>query len=388
MFDAKRMDRIPFSGIRKVFEEVNRREEAGQHIINLGIGRPDFDTPSNIKEAAKKALDDGHVHYASNYGNDDLREAIAFKFNRDNGLIFDPKEEIMVTVGANEAVFLTMMAFINPGDEVLVPDPFWPHYFPCIELAGGIPVSVPIREKNDFNPTKQDLYSLCSENTKMIIVNTPQNPTGAVFSKETLEGIGEVALQKNLMVMSDEIYENLIYGNQKHISIGTLPGMRERTVTVNGFSKSYAMTGWRLGYVGVDKSLMSPMVRAHQYSTVCVSTFSQYGATEALNGPQDNLRKMIHEFDRRRKLVVASLKEMKHVTFSEPKGAFYVMVNVAATGKETQLVADELLDVGVAVVPWDRLGKYTQGFIRLSYANSYENLESAMERMSAYFNSL
>jgi len=385
MFDAERMSRIPFSGIRKVFEEVHRREAEGQHIINLGIGRPDFDTPLNIKEAAKKALDDGHVHYASNYGNDDLREAIAVKFKRDNGLNFDYKKEIMVTVGANEAVFLTMMAFINPGEEVLVPDPFWPHYFPCVELAGGVPVSVPIREENGFNPTKEDLLALCTEKTKMLIVNSPHNPTGAVFSRETLEMIAEVAIQENLMVMSDEIYEDLIYGGVKHVSIGSLPGMRERTVTINGFSKSYAMTGWRLGYLGVDKSLMSPMVRAHQYSTVCVSTFSQYGATEALTGPQDDMDKMVGEFARRRDLVVASLKKMKHVTFSEPKGAFYVMVNVSQTGRATDRVAADLLDAGVAVVPWEAIGKFSGGLIRLSYANSYENLEIAMERMANYF---
>lgn len=386
MFDAERMSRIPFSGIRKVFEEVHAREEAGQNIINLGIGRPDFDTPQNIKDATKKALDDGHVYYASNYGNDDLREAIAAKFKRDNGLDYDAKEEIMVTVGANEAVFLTMMAFINPGDEVLVPDPFWPHYFPCVELAGGIPVSVPIYEENGFNPTKEDLLKLCTDKTKLIIVNSPQNPTGAVFTKETLQGIADVAIEKNLMVMSDEIYENLIYGGEKHVSIGTLPGMRERTVTVNGFSKSYAMTGWRLGYVGLDKSLMSPMVRAHQYSTVCVSTFSQFGATEALNGPQDSMHSMVAEFGRRRDLVVASLEEMENITFSQPKGAFYVMVNVSGMGKPTEQVALELLDAGVAVVPWEAMGQYGQGLVRLSYANSYENLEIAMERMKSYFN--
>ena len=291
----------------------------------------------------------------------------------------------MVTVGANEGVFLAMLAFVNPGDEVLVPDPFWPHYFPCVELAGGVPVSVPIREENGFNPTKKDLSSHCTDKTKMIIVNSPHNPTGAVFSEKTLAGIAEVAREKNLMVLSDEIYEQLIYGGEKHLSIGTLPGMRERTVTVNGFSKSYAMTGWRLGYVGVDQSLMSPMVRAHQYSTVCVSTFSQYGATEALNGPQDELTKMVTEFGRRRELVVASLKKMKQVTFSEPKGAFYVMVNVSQTGRSAEQVADDLLNAGVAVVPWESMGKYSKGLVRLSYANSYENLEIAMERMTAYF---
>lgn len=388
MYDADRMSRIPFSGIRQVFEEVHQREAAGQHIINLGIGRPDFDTPQNIKDATKKALDDGHVYYASNYGIDPLRAAIADKFKEDNNLIFDPDSEIMVTVGANEAVFLTMMAFINPGDEVLVPDPFWPHYFPCIELAGGVPISIPVHEEKGFNPTEDDLLERCTDKTRLMIVNSPQNPTGAVYSKTTLENISRIAIEKDLLVLSDEIYENLIYGGEKHYSIGALPGMRNRTITVNGFSKSYAMTGWRLGYAGVDKNLMSAMIRAHQYSTVCVSTFSQYGATEALRGPKTEIKKMVAEFARRRDLVTKCLKKMKHISFSEPKGAFYVMVNVSGTGKSTQQVANELLDAGVAIVPWDKLGNFAEGFLRLSYANSYENLEIAMERMTVYFNGI
>jgi len=388
MFDAERMSRIPFSGIRKVFEEVHKRTAQGQHIVNLGIGRPDFDTPQNIKEAAKKALDDGHVHYASNYGIEELRNAIADKFKRDNGLVFDPSGEIMVTVGANEAVFLTMVSFINPGDEVLIPDPCWPHYAPSVDLVGGVPVSLPVYEENDFNPVTNDIFDKCSEKTKLIVVNSPQNPTGAVYTKQTLEEIARIAIEKDWMVLSDEIYEHLIYGGARHYSIAAFSGMRERTVTINGFSKSYAMTGWRLGYLGVDRRLMSALVRAHQYSTNCVSTFSQYGAAEALVGPQTDLENMVQEFSRRRDLVAHSLSSMKHISFSEPKGAFYVMVNVSGTGKETEQVADELLDSGVAVVPGTKLGEYGGDFIRLSYANSYENLEIAMKRMASYFNSL
>ena len=388
MYDADRMSRIPFSGIRKVFEEVHRRTAKGQRIVNLGIGRPDFDTPQNIKDAAKKALDDGYVHYASNYGVEELRSAIAEKFKRDNNLVFDPSGEIMVTVGANEAVFLTMISFINPGEEVLIPDPCWPHYAPSVDLAGGVPVSLPVYEKNGFNPVTEDIYDKCSEKTKLIVVNSPQNPTGAVYTKQTLEEIARIAIEKNWMVLADEIYEHLIYGGEKHYSIATFPRMRERTVTINGFSKSYAMTGWRLGYVGVDRSLMSALVRAHQYSTNCVSTFSQYGAVEALVGPQTDLENMVREFSRRRDLVAQRLSTMKHISFSEPKGAFYVMVNVSRTGKATEQVADELLDAGVAVVPGTKLGKYGADFIRLSYANSYENLEIAMARMTSYFNSL
>jgi len=388
MFDAERMSLIPFSGIRKVFEEVNRRVAEGQHIVNLGIGRPDFDTPLNIKEAAKRALDAGHVHYAPNLGIPELRQAIAEKFERDNALKFDPATEIMVTVGANEAVFLTMMSFINPGEEVLIPDPCWPHYAPSVNLVGGIPVSLPVYEANEFNPTVDDIRSVCNDKTKLIIVNSPHNPTGAVYAEQTLKAIAEISVEKNLMVLADEIYEHLIYGDEQHVSIGTFPGMRERTVTVNGFSKSYAMTGWRLGYVGVDRSLMSAMVRSHQYATNCVSTFSQYGAVEALTGPQSEMEAMVREFSRRRDLVARSLKAMNNISFSEPKGAFYVMVNVAKTGKATEAVADELLDAGVAVVPGTAMGACGGDFIRLSYANSYENLEIAMQRMTDYFKTL
>ena len=222
----------------------------------------------------------------------------------------------------------------------------------------------------------------------MIIVNSPHNPTGAIYTKETLEEVARIAVRRNLMVLADEIYEYLVYGGEQHHSVAAFPDMRERTITVNGFSKSYAMTGWRLGYVGVDRSLMSPLVRAHQYATNCVSTFSQYGAVAALNGPQDEMEAMVREFSRRRDLVAASLRSMKHISFSEPKGAFYVMVNVSGTGKETELVADELLDAGVAVVPGTKLGSHGGDFIRLSYANSYENLEIAMARMADYFNGL
>ncbi|MBT8352987.1 MAG: pyridoxal phosphate-dependent aminotransferase [Desulfofustis sp.] len=388
MYDAERMSRVPFSGIRKVFEEVHRRQAQGQNIVNLGIGRPDFDTPENIKEAAKKALDEGHVHYASNYGIDQLRSAIANKFKRDNGLEFDPDGEIMVTVGANEAVFLTMIAFIDNGDEVLIPDPCWPHYSPCVDLAGGVPVALPVYESNGFNPVKEDILAHCSKKTKLIVVNSPQNPTGAVYSQDTLQEIARLAIEKDWLVLSDEIYEHLIYGGEQHYSMAGFPGMRPRTITVNGFSKSYAMTGWRLGYVGVDRSLMSALVRAHQYSTNCVSTFSQYGATEALNGPQAALHNMVQEFSLRRDLVADRLSSMPHVSFSEPKGAFYVMVNVSGTGKETEQVAKELLDAGVAVVPGTKMGTYGGDFIRLSYANSYENLEVAMTRMKSYFESI
>ena len=270
---ADRMSSIPFSGIRKVFEEVTRREQRGEKIIHLEIGRPDFDTPRHIKEAAKRAIDEGKVHYSSNYGIPELRRAIAKKLKEDNGLSFDPSTEIIITVGANEAVFMAMMGLLNPGDEVLIPDPCWLHYFYCAQMAGAVPISVLLREENGFNPDINDFRSRITPKTRMIVVNTPNNPTGAVFSKSVLEGLAQLAREKDLFVLSDEIYEKMVYEGSRHCSIGSLPGMKQRTITINGFSKIYAMTGWRLGYTAAVEELTSALIRVHQFTTVCATTF-------------------------------------------------------------------------------------------------------------------
>jgi aminotransferase len=379
---ADRMNSIPFSGIRKVFEEVTRREKLGEKIIHLEIGRPDFDTPRHIKEAAKRALDEGKVHYSSNYGIPELREAIAHKLKEENGLSYDPATEIVVTVGANEAVLITMMGLLNPGDEVLIPDPCWLHYFYCAQLAGAIPISVPLREENGFNPDIDDFRSRVTARTRMIIVNTPNNPTGAVFSRRVLEELAQLAREKDLIVLSDEIYEKMVYEESRHVSIGSFPGMKERTVTINGFSKIYAMDGWRLGYVAADKEWMSALIRIHQYTTVCATTFSQWGAVEALRGSQEEAEKMVKEFDRRRNLVYDALKGISGVEVVKPKGAFYFLPNIRALGKTPEALTEYLLDrARIAVVPGTTLGEYGKDFIRISYANSYENLEIALERM-------
>ena len=379
---ADRMKSIPFSGIRKVFEEVTRREKLGEKIIHLEMGRPDFDTPHSIKEAAKRAIDEGKVHYSSNYGIPELREAIAKKLKEDNGLSFDPATEIIVTVGANEAVFMTMMGLLNPGDEVLIPDPCWLHYFYCAQMAGAVPISVPLREENGFNPVLNEFRSRMTPKTRMIVINTPNNPTGAVFDQKVLEALAQLAREKNLFVLSDEIYEKMVYEGNRHFSIGSLPGMKERTVTINGFSKIYAMTGWRLGYTAAHKELTSALIRVHQYTTVCATTFSQWGAVEALNGPQVEAEEMVQGFDRRRGLVYEALKEMPGIKVVKPKGAFYIFPNVKALGKTPDELTDYLLEKArIAVVPGTTLGEYGKDYIRISYANSYENLKTAMERM-------
>ncbi len=380
---AKRMETIPFSGIRKVFEEVTLRERRGEKIIHLEIGRPDFDTPKHIKEGAKRAIDEGKVHYTSNYGIPELRKAIAGKLERENGLSFDPASEIIVTVGTNEAVLIAMMALLDRGDEVLIPDPCWLHYFYCAQMAGAVPISVPLREDHEFRPDIDDFSSRVTPRTRMVVINTPHNPTGAVFEREVLQEIADLARERDLIVLSDEIYERMIYDDAEHLSIGSLPGMRERTVTLNGFSKIYAMTGWRLGYVAADQSLISGLIRIHQYTTVCATTFAQYGGVEALTGSQAEAERMVEEFNRRRDLVYQALGEMPGLRVVKPKGAFYIFPEIEGLGKSCEDLSLYLLDEAqIAVVPGSTFGEYGKGFIRISYANSYENLNVAMERMA------
>ncbi len=378
---ADRMESIPFSGIRKIFEEVTRREQAGEEIIHLNIGRPDFDTPAHIKEAAKKALDEGKVHYSSNYGIPQLREALADKLQRDNQMAYDPGE-IIVTVGGNEAVFIAMMGLLDAGDEVLIPDPCWLNYFYCVQMAGGVPVSVPAKEEYQFTPHIDDFRSRVSDKTKMLVINTPNNPTGAVYSADFLEELAKLALENDLYILSDEIYEKMVFDGHRHVSFGSLPGMKARTVTVSGFAKNYSMTGWRLGFVAASPEAISAMVRIHQYVTICATSFAQWGAVAALNGPQGDVAHMITEFGRRGALVSSALQEMPGIQVAKPAGTFYIFPSIKETGKSSQEMAEYLLDEArIAVVPGHVFGDYGEGYIRLSYANSYENLEMAMSNM-------
>lgn len=381
---AARMESIPFSGIRTIFEEVIRREKAGEKIIHLNIGRPDFDTPLHIKKAAKKAIDEGKVHYSSNYGIPQLRDALADKLQRENNMSYDPSSEIIVTVGGNEAVFLAMMGLLDPGDEVLIPDPCWLNYFYCVQMAGGVPISVPAKEANQFTPHIDDFKSRITEKTKMIVINTPNNPTGAVYSAQSLEALASLAEEKDLYVLSDEIYEKMVYDDNSHVSFGSLSGMKERTVTVSGFSKNYSMTGWRLGFVAANKDAVSAMIRIHQYVTICATSFAQWGAVAALTGPQDDLKHMIAEFDKRGAFVSSALQQMPGIQVSKPAGAFYIFPSIKKTGKSSQEMAEYLLEEAkIAVVPGHVFGDFGEGYIRLSYANSYENLEKAMTSMHA-----
>jgi len=380
---ANRMESIPFSGIRTIFEEVTRREKAGEKIIHLNIGRPDFDTPAHIKEAAKKALDEKKVHYSSNYGIPPLTQALADKLQQDNQMSYAPSE-IIVTVGGNEAVFMAMMGLLDSGDEVLIPDPCWLNYFYCVQMAGAVPISVPAKEEHQFTPHIDDFRSRITDKTKMIVINTPNNPTGAVYSAEFLAELAQLAVEKDLYVLSDEIYEKMVYDGHRHVSFGSLAGMKERTVTVSGFSKNYSMTGWRLGFVAASPDAISAMVRIHQYVTICATSFAQWGAVAALTGPQDDVHHMVGEFDKRGALVSSALQEMPGIQVSKPAGAFYIFPSIKETGKSSQEMAQYLLDEAkIAVVPGHVFGDFGEGYIRLSYANSYENLEMALSNMSA-----
>ena len=386
---ADRMESIPFSGIRTIFEEVTRREKAGEEIIHLNIGRPDFDTPLHIKEAAKKALDEEKVHYSSNYGIPPLREALADKLQRENSMSYDPASEIIVTVGGNEAVFMAMMGLLNAGDEVLIPDPCWLNYFYCVQMAGGVPISVPAKEEHGFTPHIDDFRSRVTDKTKMIVLNTPNNPTGAVYSAESLQALAQLATEKDLYVLSDEIYEKMVYDGNEHISFGSLSDMKDRTITVSGFSKNYSMTGWRLGFVAANTDAISAMVRIHQYVTICATSFAQWGAVAALTGRQDDVTHMVSEFDRRGALVSSALQEMPGIQVAKPAGAFYIFPSIKETGKSSQEMAEYLLDEAkIAVVPGHVFGDFGEGYIRLSFANSYENLEKALDNMHKALNKL
>lgn len=383
MKQSVKMDTIPFSGIRKVFEAAGKLEKEGKEIINLGIGRPNFDTPEFIKEAAKQAIDDGYTYYTSNYGTESLRNAVAEKFRRDNNL--DMKaDDIIITVGANQAVSIAMTAMLDPGDEVLVPNPSWLHYFYCAELAGAKTVSYPLLEENEFNVQIADIEKLITPKTKMIVVNTPNNPTGSVLSKESLEKIAKIAKDNNLIVLSDEIYEKLLYDGSTHTSIASLPDMAERTIIINGVSKAYAMTGWRIGFAAAkNPEFISAMIRVLQYTVTCATSVSQYAAEAALRGPQECTEEMRVQFDKRRKLVYESINKIKGLSCICPKGAFYCFVNIKELGITDEEASNYYLnEAGVAMIPGSAFGEYGNGYLRIAFSNSYENIEKAMKKIS------
>lgn len=379
---AKRMDGIPFSDIRRVLERATQLEKAGRKVLHFEIGRPDFDTPGPIKDAAIDALRAGQVHYSSNYGIPQLRAAIAEKLETDSGLHYRPEDEIIVTVGANEAVGAAFLALLDPGDEVLVPDPAWLHYRWCAQLCGAKVVPVPCYAENEFVPDLATVASLITPKTRMMVVNTPNNPTGAVYPKPLLEDLAKLAQQHDLLVMSDEIYERMVYGGATHTSLASLPGMWERTLTVNGLSKAYSMTGWRLGFVAAPKPLSDLLVRVHQYTVSGATTFAQFGAVQAYTGDQGVVDDMVASFDRRRRILVDGLRGIKGVSCPEPRGAFYAFPSIKETGRTSAELCELLLEeAGIAVVPGNAFGDAGDGHIRFSYAASDDDLREGIVRM-------
>jgi aminotransferase len=379
---AERMERIPFSGIRRIFEAASRLEAEGRDIVHLTVGRPDFDTPTHIKEAAKAALDAGDVHYTSNFGLPKLRRAIAAKLRADNGLDYD-ESEVLVTDGASQAIALAVLGFLDRGDELLVPSPAYLNYFHVATMAGATAVPIPLRQDNDFQLDPQDVLGAITPRTRMLVVTTPQNPTGAACPPAVLQRLAEIAVERDLLVLSDEIYEKLLYDGLEHASIAGFPGMRERTFTINGFAKAYSMTGWRIGYVAAPEAVIDVLVRLVQYTTVCPTSFAQAGAIAALEGPQQCVAEMRDEFDRRRRLVEQRLRAIPGVVNARLQGAFYAFPDISAFGVGDDELADRLLaEAGVALVPGSAFGPGGAGHLRLSYATEYGRLAAGLDRLT------
>lgn len=378
---ASRMEALPFSEIRVMMERATQMQKNGEDVIHMEIGRPDFDTPQVIKDAANTALANGNVFYTSNYGTPELRQAIADKLKRDNDIDYKA-EEILVTIGVGEGTYAAVAAFTEPGDEILVPDPVWLNYIHVPHFFGAVPVSYKLREENDYQIDLDEIEGLITPKTKMLVINTPGNPTGVVQSRETLEKLADIAKKHNLIVVSDEIYEKLVYDGAKHVSIAALPGMKERTITLNGFSKCYSMTGWRLGYVAAPVEFIKAMVRVHAYINTCAPSFVQEAGITALEKAEPDVQEMVKEYQRRRDYAVSAINAIDGLSCKTPGGAFYIFVNIKALGKTSAEMADYLLDhAKIAAVPGSAFGPQGEGYIRLSYACSYERIVEAMERL-------
>jgi len=378
---AKRMEALPFSGIRAILEKANKMQAAGDDIIHLEIGRPDFDSPQKVKERAYEELHKGTVFYTSNYGYPDLKEAIAGFEKKHNNIDYDPSE-VLVTVGVCEATWDAMYAWLDPGDEVLVPNPVWLNYIHVPTSLGAVPVTYSLREENDFQIDVDELERLVTDKTKMIVIVDPSNPIGGVFTEETLKKVADSAIRHDIMVLSDEIYELLVYDGAKHTSIASLPGMKERTMKLGGFSKAYSMTGWRLGYMCAPKEFIAAVVRVHQYNTVCASSFAQKAAITALQECDEDVERMRSEYERRKNYLVKELNSIDGLSCADPKGAFYILLNVKSLGMPSLDVANYLLDnAKIATVPGSAFGSEGEGYIRISYATSYEQLVEAAGRI-------
>jgi len=375
---SDRVNLIKPSSIRKMLDL-----SAGmKNVIHMEQGEPDFTTPKHILEAAIEATQKGFTHYTAMDGTLELREAIAEKLEKDNGIDADPKTEITVTSGSQEAMLIAALGFLNRGDEALILDPYYPACFEDTLIAEAKPVAVPLDERKDYRIDLEELEKKVTKRTRLVWMCNPSNPTGHVFSKQDLEVIAEVAQKHDLIVFSDEIYEKIVYDGTRHVSIGSMPGMEERTVTGNGFSKAYAMTGWRIGYISAGKKLSTILRKLHYYAVLCPNTISQKAALAALTGQQDCVNQMVAEFSRRRELVLHELQRIKSLYFTVPKGAFYVFPDFSRFEKSDDAFAEYLLrKAGVVTAPGSGFGKTGEGHLRISYSVSYELVREGMERL-------
>ena len=371
---AARMNRMAPSGIRKVNEKALAMERAGEKVLHFEIGRPDFDTPEYIKRAAEQALADGKVHYTSNFGLMELRQAIADKLKRENNVDYTASE-VLVTVGLSEAVFAVLATILEEGDEILVPDPVWLNYINVPNLLGAKAVTYGLTEETGFQMNLEEVKAKITPKTRAIVIITPNNPTGGVLSEDVLKELAEIAVSNDLMVISDEVYERLVYDGAKHISIASLPGMKERTFTMNGMSKAYAMDGWRLGYVAAPEEYILAMNKFHQHNTTCAPSFVQAAAIAAFTQEGDEVKEMVKEYQRRRDYAVKAINEIPGLHCECPKGAFYIFINCKSLNmKSADLSAYLLEEAKIALVPGDVFGPGGEGYLRMSFANSYDNI--------------
>ncbi len=371
------------SGIRKFFDLVSEMKDA----ISLGVGEPDFDTPWHIRDEGIFALEKGKTFYTSNAGLKELREEICNYLKRRQGITYNPAKEVLVTVGGSEAIDIGLRALINPGDEVIIPQPSYVSYEPCAVLAGAKPVIIDLKAENEFRLTADELKAVISDKTKVLILPFPNNPTGAIMERKDLEDIAKIIIENDIYVMSDEIYAELTYKNE-HVSIASLDGMKERTILINGFSKAYAMTGWRLGYACAPENIIKQMTKIHQFAIMCAPTTSQYAAVEALKKKDDDVKMMKTAYNQRRRFLINAFKEMGLECF-EPFGAFYVFPCIKEFNMTSEEFATRFLEEEkVAVVPGNAFGASGEGFVRISYAYSLENLKSAIERLRHFIKQL
>lgn len=376
---SKQIKEIKPSGIRKFFDIVSEMKDA----ISLGVGEPDFDTPWHIRDEGIYSLEKGRTFYTSNAGLKELKEEICHYFKRSQNLDYDYNQEVIVTVGGSEAIDIGLRAMLDPGDEVLIPQPSYVSYEPCATLAGGVPVVINLKHENEFRLTARELEEAITDKTKVLILPFPNNPTGAIMEKKDLEAIAEVIIRHDLFVISDEIYAELTYKGE-HVSIATIPGMQERTILINGFSKAYAMTGWRLGYACGPANIIEQMVKIHQFAIMCAPTTSQYAAVEALKNGDDDVKEMREAYNQRRRYLMHAFREMGLECF-EPYGAFYVFPCIKEFGMTSEEFATRFLEEEkVAVVPGTAFGDCGEGFLRISYAYSLEDLKVSIGRLGDF----